>query len=138
MTLSSAACMHAACAVRWLLTCAPAHRLRALRMQMLLVLTRLLGTACVLQADCAGSQAGKRIACSYMLASKGPAARSIHPCCCPNDGCCRVQDKSSSFRLMGFGHRVYKTHDPRAKVMQQVCNTVLRIRGQQSAPKSCT
>ena len=35
---------------------------------------------------------------------------------------------------MGFGHRVYKTHDPRAKVMQQVCNTVLRIRGQQYAP----
>ena len=34
---------------------------------------------------------------------------------------------------MGFGHRVYKTHDPRAKVMQQVCNTVLGIRGQKYA-----
>lgn len=30
-----------------------------------------------------------------------------------------------SFRLMGFGHRVYKTYDPRARVMQRVCYTVL-------------
>ena len=69
-----------------------------------------------------------------LLAGMGPVARTIHKCCCMHDGCCRLQDKSSSFRLMGFGHRVYKTHDPRAKVMQQVCNTVLRIRGQQYAP----
>ena len=28
-------------------------------------------------------------------------------------------------RLMGFGHRVYKTYDPRAKIMKQVCDQVL-------------
>ena len=34
---------------------------------------------------------------------------------------------------MGFGHRVYKTHDPRAKVMQGVCRRVLALRGQECA-----
>jgi citrate synthase len=36
-----------------------------------------------------------------------------------------AKDKSSGFRLMGFGHRVYKNYDPRAKVMQATCNEVL-------------
>lgn len=31
----------------------------------------------------------------------------------------RAKDKSDPFRLMGFGHRVYKNHDPRAKIMRQ-------------------
>jgi citrate synthase len=37
----------------------------------------------------------------------------------------KAKDKSSGFRLMGFGHRVYKNYDPRAKVMQATCKEVL-------------
>ncbi len=37
----------------------------------------------------------------------------------------RAKDKDDPFRLMGFGHRVYKNYDPRAKVMQQSCHEVL-------------
>jgi len=36
-----------------------------------------------------------------------------------------AKDKSSSFRIMGFGHRVYKNFDPRAKEMQKMCHRVL-------------
>ena len=41
----------------------------------------------------------------------------------------RVKDKNSNMhtRLMGFGHRVYKNYDPRAKVMQQTCREVLEV-----------
>jgi len=38
----------------------------------------------------------------------------------------RAKDKNDSFRLMGFGHRVYKNFDPRAKVMRQTCHDVLQ------------
>ncbi len=38
----------------------------------------------------------------------------------------RAKDKHDSFRLMGFGHRVYKTYDPRALIMQKMCNKVLK------------
>ena len=37
----------------------------------------------------------------------------------------QVKDKNSNVRLMGFGHRVYKNYDPRAKLMQQTCKEVL-------------
>src|SRR5919197_641050 len=37
----------------------------------------------------------------------------------------RAKDKNDSFRLMGFGHRVYKHYDPRAKIMQKTCHEVL-------------
>jgi citrate synthase len=37
----------------------------------------------------------------------------------------RAKDKKDSFRLMGFGHRVYKTYDPRAKIMKEMCRNVL-------------
>lgn len=37
----------------------------------------------------------------------------------------RAKDKNDPFRLMGFGHRVYKNHDPRAKVMKETCHKVL-------------
>jgi len=37
----------------------------------------------------------------------------------------RAKDKDDSFRLMGFGHRVYKTYDPRAKIMKQICDRIL-------------
>lgn len=39
----------------------------------------------------------------------------------------RAKDKNDPFRLMGFGHRVYKNYDPRAKVMQQTANRVLDL-----------
>jgi citrate synthase len=38
----------------------------------------------------------------------------------------RAKDKNDSFRLMGFGHRVYKNFDPRAKVMRDTCHEVLK------------
>ncbi len=37
----------------------------------------------------------------------------------------KAKDKKDPFKLMGFGHRVYKNYDPRAKVMQKTCNEVL-------------
>ena len=37
----------------------------------------------------------------------------------------KAQDKNDPFRLMGFGHRVYKAYDPRAKIMKQMCDNVL-------------
>ncbi len=37
----------------------------------------------------------------------------------------RAKDKSDSFRLMGFGHRVYKAYDPRATIMKKICHKVL-------------
>ncbi len=37
----------------------------------------------------------------------------------------RAKDRNDPFRLMGFGHRVYKTYDPRARVMKKVCDSVL-------------
>ena len=41
----------------------------------------------------------------------------------------KAKDKDDPFRLMGFGHRVYKSYDPRAKVMQQSCHEVLNELG---------
>jgi citrate synthase len=41
----------------------------------------------------------------------------------------RAKDKNDTFRLMGFGHRVYKNFDPRAKVMRQTCYDVLNELG---------
>jgi citrate synthase len=41
----------------------------------------------------------------------------------------RAKDKNDPFRLMGFGHRVYKHYDPRAKIMQTTCNEVLAETG---------
>ena len=41
----------------------------------------------------------------------------------------RAKDPNDSFRLFGFGHRVYKTYDPRAKVAKQVCMEVLKKLG---------
>jgi len=38
----------------------------------------------------------------------------------------RAKDKNDSFRLMGFGHRVYKAYDPRAKIIREVCHDILK------------
>ncbi len=46
----------------------------------------------------------------------------------------KVKDKSSGIRLMGFGHRVYKNYDPRAKVMQDTCKEVLSLLGVEDNP----
>jgi citrate synthase len=37
----------------------------------------------------------------------------------------RAKDRNDPFRLMGFGHRVYKNYDPRAKLIRKVCHEVL-------------
>ena len=44
----------------------------------------------------------------------------------------RAKDKNDSFKLMGFGHRVYKNFDPRAKLMRKVCGDVLNELGLQN------
>ena len=46
----------------------------------------------------------------------------------------KAKDKSSGFRLMGFGHRVYKNYDPRAKVMAKTCHEVLDALGVRDEP----
>ena len=46
----------------------------------------------------------------------------------------RAKDPDDSFRLMGFGHRVYKNFDPRATVMREICNEVLDELGAENDP----
>jgi citrate synthase len=46
----------------------------------------------------------------------------------------RAKDKDDPFRLMGFGHRVYKSYDPRAKVMRETCHKVLEAVGAHDEP----
>jgi len=46
----------------------------------------------------------------------------------------KVKDKNSGIKLMGFGHRVYKNYDPRAKLMRETCHEVLNELGLQNDP----
>jgi len=46
----------------------------------------------------------------------------------------QAKDPNSNFRLMGFGHRVYKNYDPRAKIMRQTCYEVLEALGNKDEP----
>ncbi len=46
----------------------------------------------------------------------------------------RAKDKNDPFRLMGFGHRVYKNYDPRARIMQKTTHEVLEVLGHQNDP----
>ena len=46
----------------------------------------------------------------------------------------KAKDKNDPFRLMGFGHRVYKNYDPRATVMRESCNEVLAVLGLENDP----
>ena len=46
----------------------------------------------------------------------------------------QVKDKNSNVKLMGFGHRVYKNYDPRAKLMQETCKEVLAEMGLENDP----
>jgi len=46
----------------------------------------------------------------------------------------RARDKSDPFRLMGFGHRVYKNYDPRARIIREMCHDVLTKLGKADDP----
>jgi citrate synthase len=46
----------------------------------------------------------------------------------------RAKDRNDPFRLMGFGHRVYKNYDPRARIMQKTCHEVLEAVGNEDDP----
>ena len=46
----------------------------------------------------------------------------------------KVKDKNSGIKLMGFGHRVYKNYDPRAKLMRETCHEVLSELGLENDP----
>jgi citrate synthase len=65
---------------------------------------------------------GANEACLAML-------EEIHDVSRVNEYIKRAKDKNSGFRLMGFGHRVYKNYDPRAKLMRETCHEVLNELG---------
>ncbi len=46
----------------------------------------------------------------------------------------KAKDKDDPFRLMGFGHRVYKNFDPRATIIRDMCHKVLQQNGQEDSP----
>jgi citrate synthase len=46
----------------------------------------------------------------------------------------RAKDKNDKFRLMGFGHRIYKNYDPRAKILRQACHQLLDEIGAEQLP----
>ncbi len=70
---------------------------------------------------------GANEACLNMLHEIGDVSRVPHYIA-------RAKDKDDPFRLMGFGHRVYKSYDPRAKVMRETCHKVLEAVGAQDEP----
>lgn len=70
---------------------------------------------------------GANEACLNMLKEIGDVSRINHYIQ-------RAKDKDDPFRLMGFGHRVYKSYDPRAKVMRQTCYDVLEAVGAKDEP----
>jgi citrate synthase len=70
---------------------------------------------------------GANEACLNMLKEIGTVDRV-------NEYVKKSKDKSSGVRLMGFGHRVYKNYDPRAKVMQKTCHEVLNHLGIKNEP----
>ncbi|HZP89287.1 MAG TPA: citrate synthase [Burkholderiales bacterium] len=65
---------------------------------------------------------GANEACLNMLEEIGDVSRIGH-------FIERAKDKNDNFRLMGFGHRVYKNYDPRAKLMRETCHEVLNELG---------
>ncbi|MBS0350278.1 MAG: citrate (Si)-synthase [Proteobacteria bacterium] len=70
---------------------------------------------------------GANEACLTMLNEIGSESRI-------NEYIKRAKDKNDSFRLMGFGHRVYKNYDPRAKIMRETCHEVLDATGRHDEP----
>jgi citrate synthase len=65
---------------------------------------------------------GANEACLQMLEQIGDVSRI-------GEFIAKAKDKNSGVRLMGFGHRVYKNHDPRAKLMRETCHEVLNELG---------
>lgn len=65
---------------------------------------------------------GANEACLNMLEEIGDVSRI-------NEYIKRAKDKNDNYRLMGFGHRVYKNFDPRAKLMRETCHEVLNELG---------
>lgn len=70
---------------------------------------------------------GANEACLNMLREIGDISRI-------KEFIARAKDKNDPFRLMGFGHRVYKSYDPRAKVMRETCHKVLSAVGAHDEP----
>lgn len=70
---------------------------------------------------------GANEACLKMLEEIGDVSRLSH-------FLNRAKDKTDSFKLMGFGHRVYKNFDPRAKLMKKICHDVLENLGLENDP----
>ncbi len=70
---------------------------------------------------------GANEACLNML-------REIHDVSRIGQFIARAKDPNDSFRLMGFGHRVYKNYDPRAQVMRNTCHEVLEEVGAHDHP----
>ncbi len=68
---------------------------------------------------------GANEACLNMLEEIGDISRI-------NEYIKRAKDKDDNYRLMGFGHRVYKNFDPRAKLMRETCHEVLNELGLQN------
>jgi citrate synthase len=50
----------------------------------------------------------------------------------------KAKDKNDSFRLMGFGHRVYKNYDPRAKLIREICHQLVAELGTEEMPLLAT
>lgn len=70
---------------------------------------------------------GANEACLNMLKQIGTEANI-------NEYIKRAKDPNDNFRLMGFGHRVYKNYDPRAKLMRETCHDVLEAVGAKNSP----
>ena len=68
------------------------------------------------------SHGGANEACLKMLEEIGDVSRVP-------EYIARAKDKSDSFKLMGFGHRIYKNYDPRAVLMRGICRNVLKELG---------
>ena len=70
---------------------------------------------------------GANEACLNMLLEIGDISRINHYIA-------KAKDPNDPFRLMGFGHRVYKNYDPRASVMKKTCHDVLEETGKKEEP----
>ena len=70
---------------------------------------------------------GANEACLDMLKEIGDESRI-------DEFLARAKDPNDPFRLMGFGHRVYKNYDPRAKIMRETCHEVLETLDAKEAP----
>lgn len=70
---------------------------------------------------------GANEACLRMLEEIGDVSRI-------NEYIKRAKDPDENYRLMGFGHRVYKNFDPRATIMRETCHEVLNVLGLENDP----